>query len=49
MKERRDDVDADEDCGRGDEEYEINSMGKPARAERLLLRLRWYRNIRDKE
>ena len=31
MKERRDDVDADEDCGRGDEEYEINSMGKPSR------------------
>ena len=37
----------DEDGGGGDEKYEINSMGEPARAERLLLRLRWYRNIQN--
>lgn len=48
FEDRADAAEADEDGGGGDEKYEINSMGEPARAERLLLSLRWYRNIRDK-
>ena len=30
FEDRRDAAEADEDGGRGDEEYEINSMGKPS-------------------
>ena len=47
FEDRKDVAEADEDGGGRNEKYEINSMGEPARAERLLLRLRCYRNIRE--
>ena len=33
-EDRTDDAEADEDGGRGDGKYEINSMGKPVRTKR---------------